>query len=254
MSETGFLLGEHDESDELLRTYVTEALRSKLLPEIHHEVQDRLTSKHFMAHVGAQHQARLILEDVGGEARPDSQPAELVSVGRKRNAGNKYTQLLLCILLQSLKSKIVEFNHVSSSDVWFVFSTLLFYWLIFDMIPTFYCQITDVTTVLRFFWGENSAIKGLHFRLQHILLSLPLNIYQLHSVHLWAAFYQLKKSNNYKSYTQGPENTLTKQNKNKNRNLFLNSPDSKEEVNTCVVGHSADPLDYNSSGQSGACP
>lgn len=31
-----------------------------------------------MAHIGAQHQARLVLEDVGGKAWPDRQPAELI--------------------------------------------------------------------------------------------------------------------------------------------------------------------------------
>lgn len=65
-----------------------------------------------MAHIGAQHQSRLILEDVGGEARPDSQPAELMSVGRGGKMQASNTRLFLSTPLQALKSKILEFNHV----------------------------------------------------------------------------------------------------------------------------------------------
>lgn len=80
-----------------------------------------------MAHIGAQHRARLILEDVGGKARPDSQPAELMSVGRRRNAGVKYARLLLSIPLQALKREILEFNCVQSSEVLLGFASLMFY-------------------------------------------------------------------------------------------------------------------------------
>lgn len=47
---------------------------STLLPEIAHEVQDRLTAQHLVAHISAQHDGRFVVQDGGGISWPDGQP------------------------------------------------------------------------------------------------------------------------------------------------------------------------------------
>lgn len=68
------LLGEDYESNKLLGTDIREALISTLLPQVGHKVKDRLTTQHLVAHVSAQHDGRLVLQDGGGVAWPDGQP------------------------------------------------------------------------------------------------------------------------------------------------------------------------------------
>lgn len=69
------LLGQNDQAHKLLRAGFREALVSTLLPQTVHEVKDRLAAQNLVAHVGAQHDARLVLEDGGHKARPNCQPA-----------------------------------------------------------------------------------------------------------------------------------------------------------------------------------
>ena len=68
------LLGEYNESNELLCTDISKAFSSTLLPHVAHKVEDRLTAQHPVAHVSTQHDGRLILQDGGGVAWPDGQP------------------------------------------------------------------------------------------------------------------------------------------------------------------------------------
>lgn len=89
--QTCFLLGQDDESDELFGTDVGEAMVSDLLPEVDHEVKNSLTSQDFMADVRAQHYGRLILENVGGKAWPDSQPEGLTRKQRRRYNQTRYS-------------------------------------------------------------------------------------------------------------------------------------------------------------------
>ncbi len=55
------ILGEDHESDELLHADLREALTSTLVPQVAHEVQDRLAPQNPVAHVSAQHDGRLVL-------------------------------------------------------------------------------------------------------------------------------------------------------------------------------------------------
>lgn len=75
---TCVLLGQDNQADELLGADVPEAAVSHLLRQAHHEVENRLAAQHFVADVRAQHDGRLILQNVGGKAGPDSQPEELI--------------------------------------------------------------------------------------------------------------------------------------------------------------------------------
>lgn len=45
-----------------------------LMIKVEHEIQNSLTSKHFMANVSAEHNAVFILKDGSSEARPNHQP------------------------------------------------------------------------------------------------------------------------------------------------------------------------------------
>lgn len=73
-SKSWFLLGEDNESNELLSTDIRKALISNLLSQVTHEVQNCLTTQHFVAYISAQHDAWLVLQDCGGVAWPNSQP------------------------------------------------------------------------------------------------------------------------------------------------------------------------------------
>lgn len=67
------LLCEDYESNELLSTDISEAI-STVLPQVGHEVQNRFTSQHLVAHIGTEHDRSLVLQDSGGISRPDGQP------------------------------------------------------------------------------------------------------------------------------------------------------------------------------------
>lgn len=69
-----FLLGEDYESDELLSADLRKALTFTLLPQIAHEVKDRLATQNLVAHVSTHHDGRLVMQDGGGVAWPDGQP------------------------------------------------------------------------------------------------------------------------------------------------------------------------------------
>ena len=69
------LLGEHDEAYQLLGTGLGKVVVTTLPAKPHHEVQHGLVAQHLVANVHAQHDAGLVLEDVGLEAGPDGQPA-----------------------------------------------------------------------------------------------------------------------------------------------------------------------------------
>lgn len=67
------LLGEDDESNKLLGANLMEAT-STLLAQVVHEVEDSLAPQHLVAHVGTQHDGRLVPQNGGGVAWPDGQP------------------------------------------------------------------------------------------------------------------------------------------------------------------------------------
>lgn len=69
-----FLLGEDDEPDELLGADLSKALTSTRLPQIGHEIKDRLATQHLVAHVDTHHDGRLVMQDGAGVAWPDGQP------------------------------------------------------------------------------------------------------------------------------------------------------------------------------------
>lgn len=69
------LLGQNDQPHKLLRAGFREAMVSTLLPQTVHEVKDCLTAQNLVAHIGAQHDARLVLKDGSHKTGPNCQPA-----------------------------------------------------------------------------------------------------------------------------------------------------------------------------------
>lgn len=79
----------------------------------------------------------------------EAKPGQIVNLhNSRRNADLKSAELVLSIPLQTLKSDILEFNHVLSTDVPSGFVSLLSYGLIFCTIPTLSCQIIHLTYLL----------------------------------------------------------------------------------------------------------
>lgn len=123
----------------------------------------------------------------------EAKPGQIVNLHNwRRNAGFKYAGLVLSIPLQTLKSDILEFNHVLSADVPSGFVSLLSYWLIFCTIPTLYCQIIHLTRLLfEGFLRRKQRHQGVKFYIEtSFTFSTTLDIlcchYKLLSVHLWA--------------------------------------------------------------------
>lgn len=73
-----FLLSEDYESNELLSTYIRKALTSTLFPQVAHEVEDRLTTQHFVGHVSTHHYGGLVLQDGAAVAWPEEEAEDEV--------------------------------------------------------------------------------------------------------------------------------------------------------------------------------
>lgn len=70
----GLLLGENNDSNQLLGAFFNKVLVS-MLSQTCHKVENCLAAQNLMAHIKAQHDAGLVLQDVRDKARPDGQPA-----------------------------------------------------------------------------------------------------------------------------------------------------------------------------------